>query len=433
MQENSLLTGNIRSGLLKYSIPIILSMLTTQLYAIVDTMIIGIKLDSTALAAASNASTVLMIFLFISGGLELGANLLMGAKKPISTDEELSAITYNIVVVDVVIAVILMALGCVLFPSLLTLINTPEEIMALAVTYGRVYLLGLPFLMFYDVAKQILMGVGNSKTPMYWVLITSFINVVLDIVFIEYWGVGGAAAATALAQVVGAVAFVLLLKKHLFVQPFSVRVLSKDYIKNIFRLSVPNMLQQMTGPIAYNVRQSLLGNIGVAAIAGFSCANKITSLILMGTGGFCQGLVIFLAQNYAAKQDNRVREGIRSMTKILIVFVLVMVMVCFFGNRMLLSLFTSDDQAIAYGALMLMYEPASLLIAIVARIQESKLRGRQKMLAYTCSSISTTGVNVLSAVILVPWIGFAGFYIAAYIGHIYSAVMSTALARKYAK
>ena len=433
MQENSLLTGNIRSGLLKYSIPIILSMLTTQLYAIVDTMIIGIKLDSTALAAASNASTVLMIFLFISGGLELGANLLMGAKKPISTDEELSAITYNIVVVDVVVAVILMALGWVLFPSLLTLINTPEEIMALAVTYGRVYLLGLPFLMFYDVAKQILMGVGNSKTPMYWVLITSFINVVLDIVFIEYWGVGGAAAATALAQVVGAVAFVLLLKKHLFVQPFSVRVLSKDYIKNIFRLSVPNMLQQMTGPIAYNVRQSLLGNIGVAAIAGFSCANKITSLILMGTGGFCQGLVIFLAQNYAAKQDNRVREGIRSMTKILIVFVLVMVMVCFFGNRMLLSLFTSDDQAIAYGALMLMYEPASLLIAIVARIQESKLRGRQKMLAYTCSSISTTGVNVLSAVILVPWIGFAGFYIAAYIGHIYSAVMSTALARKYAK
>lgn len=430
MQENMLLSGNVQKGLLKYSIPIILSMLTTQLYAVVDTMIIGLKLDANALAAVSNASTVLMIFLFISGGLELGGNLLIGSQKPVLSKEDLSKLTYNILFANIVIALILTIVGIILFPTFLSIINTPAEIMEEAVTYGTVYLLGLPFLMFYDISKQIFMGAGDSKTPMLWVIITSVINIVLDLIFVEIWGIGGAAFATALSQVVGAIVFAVLLKRHLLIQKFTFKLVDVKCLKENMRLSIPNMLQQMTGPIAFNIRQGLLGTLGVAAIAGFSCANKITTLVLMGVGGFCQGLVIFIAQNLAAAQKDRMKDGIRVMTKIMIAFVTVMVLICFFGRNILMSLFTSDTEAIAYGSIILMYEPISLFVAIIARIQESKLRGHKKMLAYTCSSLSTTAVNVIAALILVPWIGFSGFFLASYISHTYSAIVSTVMAKK---
>ena len=153
-EENSLLTGAVRPALLRYALPIILSMVATQFYAVADTMIIGLRLDADALAAVSNASTVLMIFLFISGGMELGGGLLVAAGKPTATKHEMTELLYNLLFVDEVIALLTTAVGFVTLPALLRLINTPAEILDTAVLYGHIYLLGLPFLMPYDLSKE---------------------------------------------------------------------------------------------------------------------------------------------------------------------------------------------------------------------------------------------------------------------------------------
>ncbi len=112
-EENSLLTGAVRPALLRYALPIILSMVATQFYAVADTMIIGLRLDADALAAVSNASTVLMIFLFISGGMELGGGLLVAAGKPTATKREMTELLYNLLFVDEVIALLTTAVGFV--------------------------------------------------------------------------------------------------------------------------------------------------------------------------------------------------------------------------------------------------------------------------------------------------------------------------------
>ena len=204
-EENSLLTGAVRPALLRYALPIILSMVATQFYAVADTMIIGLRLDADALAAVSNASTVLMIFLFISGGMELGGGLLVAAGKPTATKHEMTELLYNLLFVDEVIALLTTAVGFVTLPALLRLINTPAEILDTAVLYGHIYLLGLPFLMPYDLSKECVMGCGDSKPPLKVIVATRVMNIVLDLVLVGPFGVAGAAAATAVAQVAGAV------------------------------------------------------------------------------------------------------------------------------------------------------------------------------------------------------------------------------------
>lgn len=202
-EENSLLTGAVRPALLRYALPIILSMVATQFYAVADTMIIGLRLDADALAAVSNASTMLMIFLFVSGGMELGGGLLVAAGKPTATKHEMTELLYNLLFVDEVIALLTTAVGFVTLPALLRLINTPAEILDTAVLYGRIYLLGLPFLMPYDLSKECVMGCGDSKTPLKVIVAASVMNIVLDLVLVGPFGVAGAAAATAAAQVAG--------------------------------------------------------------------------------------------------------------------------------------------------------------------------------------------------------------------------------------
>ena len=201
--QNTLLHGPVRPALLRYAFPIILSMVATQFYSVADTMIIGLRLDADALAAVSNASTVLMIFLFISGGMELGGGLLVAAGKPTATRQEMAELLYNLLFVDLVLALVLTALGFFTLPALLRFIRTPEEILDEAVLYGRVYLVGLPFLMLYDLTKQCVMGCGDSKTPLRAVVATSVMNILLDLALVGPFGVAGAAGATAAAQIAG--------------------------------------------------------------------------------------------------------------------------------------------------------------------------------------------------------------------------------------
>ena len=213
----------------------ILTMVATQLYTVVDTMIIGLCLDANALAAVSNASTALLVFLFVSGGMELGGGLLLAAKRPTATPRELSAVIYNLLFIDVVLGLIMTTGAFLGIEGLLRLIHTPAEIIPQAVTYSRFYLVGLPFLMVYDLSKQLIMGCGDSKTPLFAVLGTSVLNILLDLALVGPFGVAGAAAATSFSQVVGFVFILWYLHRTLLTEPFRFSMLDRRYALETFR------------------------------------------------------------------------------------------------------------------------------------------------------------------------------------------------------
>lgn len=415
-EENSLLTGAVRPALLRYALPIILSMVATQFYAVADTMIIGLRLDADALAAVSNASTVLMIFLFISGGMELGGGLLVAAGKPTATKHEMTELLYNLLFVDEVIALLTTAVGFVTLPALLRLINTPAEILDTAVLYGRIYLLGLPFLMPYDLSKECVMGCGDSKTPLKVIVATSVMNIVLDLVLVGPFGVAGA------------VYMVAFLRRTQMDAAFSPRMLKARYARDIFRLSAPNSVQQASGTIITTVKQGLLGGLGVEAIAGFSCAGKLSSLLMMPVFGFVQSTVFFIAQNTAALQPGRVKEGLREGRRILLVYSLGVVAVCIGLRGPLLRLFTTDPAAASYGCTMLAFESVTYLFVAQKHLFEARLRGAQKMGLYLASNLGQIALNLLACVILVPRIGFAGFWMSSWISAPIGMLLAAALA-----
>ena len=366
--QNTLLHGPVRPALLRYAFPIILSMVATQFYSVADTMIIGLRLDADALAAVSNASTVLMIFLFISGGMELGGGLLVAAGKPTATRQEMAELLYNLIFVDLALALGLTALGFFTLPALLRFIRTPEEILAEAVLYGRVYLVGLPFLMLYDLTKQCVMGCGDSKTPLRAVVATSVMNILLDLALVGPFGVAGAAGATAAAQIAGAVYMLAHLRKTELDTPFRREMLKARYAKEIFRLSAPNSLQQASGTIITTVKQGLL----VAAL--------------------CIGL-----------------------------------------NGPLLRLFTTDAAAAAYGSTMLAYEGLTYIFTAQKHLCEARLRGAQKMGLYLASNLGQIGLNLRACVLLVPRIGFSGFWLSTWISAPAGLVLAALLAKIGAK
>ena len=407
--QNTLLHGPVRPALLRYAFPIILSMVATQFYSVADTMIIGLRLDADALAAVSNASTVLMIFLFISGGMELGGGLLVAAGKPTATRQEMAELLYNLLFVDLALALGLTALGFFTLPALLRFIRTPEEILAEAVLYGRVYLVGLPFLMLYDLTKQCVMGCGDSKTPLRAVVATSVMNILLDLALVGPFGVAGAAGATAAAQIAGAVYMLAHLRKTELDTPFR------------------------RGTIITTVKQGLLGGLGVAAIAGFSCAGKLSSLMMMPVYGFVQSIVFFIAQNTTAAQPQRVQEGLREGRRILLFYSLLVAALCIGLNGPLLRLFTTDASAAAYGSTMLAYEGLTYIFTAQKHLCEARLRGAQKMGLYLASNLGQIGLNLCACVLLVPRIGFSGFWLSTWISAPAGLVLAALLAKIGAK
>lgn len=421
---SSLLRGPVRPALLRYALPVILSMLATQLYSVVDTMIIGLCLDANALAAVSNASTTLMIFLFVSGGLELGGGLLAAARKPTSSPQEMAALTYNLILTDLAVGAVITGLGWVGIRQLLMWINTPAAILEDAVLYSRIILLGLPAMMFYDLSKEIVIGCGDSRTPLHAVVGTSVMNILLDLVLVMPFGVAGAAAATTAAQFAGAAFMALHLRRTLLTERFHVSMLNLTVVQDIFRLSIPSAVQQGSGTVMMVFKQSLLGGLGVAAIAGFSCANKLSSLLMMPVYGFVQSVVFFIAQNTAADQPDRVQEGLREGRRILLFYSLLVTGACAGLNGPLLRLFTTDAGALACGSLLLAREAVSWIFLAQKHLLEARLRGAQRMGLYLTSSIGQMALNILCCWVLVPRVGYDGFWIATCI----SAPVGLALA-----
>ena len=431
-RNGTLTEGPITSSLLRFSLPVIASMLVTQLTSLADTMVVGNLMDANALAAVSNAATILMYFTFISGGMELAGGLLVAARGPVSTQKQMAALTWTLLAVDMAVSIVMLGLGVLLFRPLLLLINTPEEILEQALLYGRIYLCGLPFLMIYDLSRQIMIGCGISGMAMYFGLGTSVLNIVLDLLLVGPLGVAGAALASALSQAAGFVCVAVWLRKNLLTERFRLSMVSRDCLKDILRLAPPNTVQQMSGTLVTSIKQSLLGSLGVAAIAGYSCAYRVSYFIQIPIFGAAQALVTFIARNAAVHQEDRIRAGIRAAYGLLLILTAVLSALCMLLREPILRLFTSDADTLALGLLMLAWEPPSYLIQVVRHVQEAQLRGRQRMALYLTSSISAMAVGVLACTILVRLTGFAAFYLSSYVSSVYAAICSGLLVR-YAK
>ena len=316
-QRNSDLTeGIIWKLLIIFTLPILVGNFFQHLYTTADAVIVGRFTGKEGLAAIDSIFSLLRLPVNLFSGLSAGSSILIsqlyGAKKY----HDLSKTMHTALVLTFIVGTFLSVIGVLSAPALLVMMGVPSDIFNATLIYARIYFGGMLISLFYNIAAGILRAMGNAQTPFYALVVSSGINVILDIVFIGVfkWGIGGAAFATVLAQLCSAsILFVTLSKKSslcpLYVSKFKVY---GDVVVAITKLGIPIGLQSILFPIANMIIQARINGTGTEHIAAWALCGKLDFLIWISIEAMTTAVSTFVAQNYGAKKYDRVNTGIRT-------------------------------------------------------------------------------------------------------------------------
>lgn len=271
--------GNIKKIFIRFALPMILSLVSQQLYNVIDMIIVGKFLGVKELAAVGNAGTIVTVLITLSGGLEMGCEVLfakyIGSKK----NKDIIVGVKSILFFGLTSGIVITLLGMLLKAPILIWIKVPEELITQTGVYYSIYLAGITCIFLYDISRAILIALGNAKVNMILVIATSLLNVILDLYFICVlkMGVGGAALATVLSQIVGMVITLLLLRKRLY--PYSIEYphskVQLKKIKEVLTISLPTIFQQFLLSVSSMLLVALVNPYGSDVISGFITVNKI--------------------------------------------------------------------------------------------------------------------------------------------------------------
>ena len=308
-----LLNGSIWKGIVSFAIPLFLGNLFQQMYNTVDSLIVGNYLGSDALAAVSSSGSLIFLLVGFFNGIAVGAGVVISRYFGARDYENLRKAVHTDVAFGLVAGAILTVLGMVLAPQILVLMGTPESVMPNSISYFRTYFAGSLAFVMYNIVMGILQAVGDSRHPLYYLIFSSVINVVLDLLFVGKfgWGVGSAAAATAISQAASALLCLIRLIKSEDVYQVRLREIRfhGTQLRQIIQIGLPSGLQNSIISIANIVVQSNINKFGVMAVAGCGVYSKIEGFAFLPITCFAMSLTTFIGQNLGARQIDRAKRG----------------------------------------------------------------------------------------------------------------------------
>lgn len=316
MSENKgtvLLKGPIWKGIVTFAIPLFLGNLFQQLYNTVDSLIVGNFIGSDALAAVSSSGSLIFLLVGFFNGIATGAGVIISKYFGAEDYEGLKKAVHTDVAFGLVAGLLLTVLGMFLAPQILVWMGTPESVLPNSIVYFRTYFAGSLAFVMYNIVMGILQAVGDSRHPLYYLIFSSIVNVVLDLLFVGVfrWGVGSAALATAISQAASAIlCFVRLVHTQ---EIYQVRIreirFHREMLQQIIGLGLPSGMQNSIISIANIVVQSNINKFGVLAVAGCGVYSKIEGFAFLPITCFAMSLTTFIGQNLGAKQYERAKKG----------------------------------------------------------------------------------------------------------------------------
>lgn len=416
------MTEGSTSGILwRFTIPMLISVMFQQMYNIVDSVVAGKFVGVNALAAVGASYPVTMIFMAVATGLNIGCSVVIslyfGAKEYSGMKCAVSTSMFS----AVGISILLMAAGLVFCRPLLTLLNTPDDILQDSVLYLNIYLLGMLFLFLYNICTGIFTALGDSKTPLYFLIASSVGNIILDLVFVIclHMGVSGVAWATFLAQGVSSVLAFLTLRNRLKqVEGTSQSRFSFSMLKRIMQVAVPSILQQSFISVGNLFVQGLVNGYGSDVVAGYSAGMKINTFAITSFTTLGNGVSSFTAQNIGAGKSERVAEGFRSGIKLVMGIVIPVFLLFFFAGRPIIQLFMSDggEQALQVGVEFLKIVSPFYVVISAKLIADGVLRGSGAMKVFMIATFTDLILRVILAFVLCrPW-GAVGIWMSWPVG-----------------
>lgn len=431
--------GSPGKALRQFTVPMFISVVFQQLYNIADSIIAGRFAGEDALAAVGASYPITMIFMAIAVGSNIGCSViisnLFGAKKY----TEMKTAVYTTLVSAFALSLFLTATGVAGTGWLMKMIRTPENIFADGALYLEIYIGGFVFLFLYNVATGIFSALGDSKTPLYFLIASSLGNILLDYLFVAgfHWGVAGVAWATFLAQGIASVFALFTMRKRLgeVKTEGKAALFSWKMLGRISRIAVPSILQQSFVSIGNIFIQGLVNSYGSSVIAGYSAAVKLNTFAVTSFTTLGNGISNFSAQNLGAGKAGRVREGFRAGLRLTFVIV-----VCFFAAFFLfcggmLRLFMGEESAVALhtGEVFLKIVSPFYAVISVKLITDGVLRGAGAMRQFMASTFTDLALRVLLAFALSWRFGAVGIWLSWPAGWSVAAALSVLFYRRLQK
>jgi putative MATE family efflux protein len=415
--------GSEAKLILLFALPIMLGLVLQQLYNTVDSVVVGQYLGEAALSAVGTCSALTMFVVSFSVGLSNGAGIVLaqyfGAKKFSDMRKTLATALYLLVGLGVIITV----LGLIFAKGMLSnILSAPDEILGMAMQYFQIYCVGLVFQFVYNVIAAALRSIGDSRASLIFLLISSVLNIILDLAFVLYfgWGVAGTAIATVISQAVSAVVSIYYMwKKYEFYRVQRAEAaFDREKSSLILKLGVPSMVQMCIVSGGNVLVQRVVNSFGTSAIAAATAAGRIENYLFIPCQGFNNGISTFTGQNIGAGDFNRVFSGWRKSLKLVIPIAVVLMAGLELFSHPLIALFGVEGEALALGMKHLRFIAPFFVLFAVYMSTAGVLTGSGDVMAATSITLSSLAVRVTITYVFAYICGFwfASLYYAVPIG-----------------
>ena len=347
---NDLTVGKPEAVLWKFCIPLFGSIVFQQLYNIADSFVAGKFIGENALAAVGNSYEITLIFIAFAFGCNMGCSVIVSQFFGARRYENMKTAVYTAMITSAMICIVIMVCGLLFCDSLLGMINTPEELLGDSKIYLDIYILGLPFVFFYNIATGIFSALGDSKTPFYFLAASSISNIAVDILFVTvfHMGVAGVAWATFLCQGVSCVLAVFVVFRRLKgIETDKVPLFSFVILKRIMTVAVPSILQQSFISVGNIIIQGTINGFGPSVMAGYSAAVKLNNLVITSFTTLGNGISNYTAQNIGAEKMLRIKEGFMAGIKMVWMLSVPLFALYFFVGKWILYAFIDEPTVLA--------------------------------------------------------------------------------------
>ena len=404
--NKDLTVGKPSTVLWKFCLPLFGSIIFQQLYNIADSWVAGKFISQNALAAVGNSYEITLIFIAFAFGCNMGCSVVVSQLFGAKEYSNMKTAVYTSMLTSAVICGALMLVGLLGCDSLLTLINTPEEVFADSKLYLDIYVWGLPFVFFYNIATGIFSALGDSKTPFAFLAVSSLSNIGMDILFVKAFdmGVAGVAWATFLCQGVSCMlaVVVMLLRLRKIHTEGKEQVFSGELLERFILIAVPSTLQQSFVSIGNIIIQSVINGFGTDVMAGYSAAVKLNNLVITSFTTLGNGISNFAAQNIGAGKMDRVKAGFTAGLKLVWMLCAPILLLYFIWGKGLMGFFLDEptELALRTGIIFLRILSPFYIVISAKLVADGILRGAGMMKQFMVATFTDLILRVVLAFVL---------------------------------
>lgn len=372
--------GPIVKLMILYALPMLFGNLFQILYNTVDVLVVGNFVGTEALAAVGSTTSITYMAVLFFNGVSLGGGVVISQHFGAHDLQKLHRSVETTMAMTFLLSAVITVAAVLTVPAMLRLMSTPDDVMGPATTYLRIYFAGISGLLIYNMGSGILRAVGDTTRPLLFLIFTSILNIILDLVFVVglHAGIAGVAYATILSQFVSALLVLVLLTRTRDIYRLTWKDMSidRDILAHILSVGLPTGMQYIITAFSNVFVQGYINSFGSACMAGWSCYTKMDQFVFLPVQSMAQSATTFVSQNIGAKQGERANAGTRTAVGLSVAITALTATVLFVFARFAVSMFTRDAEVVRYGIMFMRLNAYFMIMNTVNQVLAGALRGR---------------------------------------------------------